>query len=381
MTKTNPPKDSIEFIEKLKRQWMATVDAIVDPLMIVDRDYTIVKANRATALHAELPITSVVGAKCYKIFAGRESPCPGCQMTKAIEINQPHTYELSRVVGQKVHEVISQPIYDSEDEITGVVQIYRDRTEAKMLWERLLQSEKLASIGLLAGGIAHEINNPLGGILIFAQMLLREMNKETSHYQDVIEIEAAAQRCKLIVENLLQFARKPTVSNGATKEVFDIKAALDDALKFALVGGRQKRYQIVKNYPTSMIQVSASRNKMTQVFLNLLQNAMQAMPRSGKLHLKIKTVRQEGKKHLSIEITDSGGGIPAELVGKIFDPFFTTKEPSEGTGLGLSICHGIIKDMGGRIEVSSVTGKGSSFTIFLPEFSVIRTKKEVRKVG
>ena len=381
MVNASLPKNSIEFIEKLKRQWMATVDAIVDPLMIVGRDYRIIKANRAAAEHAGLPITSVVGAKCHQIFAKRESPCPGCQMSKALETNKPHTYELSHVVGQKVHEVISQPIYDSEDQVSGVLQIYRDRTEAKMLWEQLLQSEKLASIGLLAGGVAHEINNPLGGILIFAQMVLREMAKESPHYQDIVEIEAAAQRCKFIVENLLQFARKPGTGGKQAIEEFDIKAALDDALNFAMVGQRQKRITILKNYPSSAIHVKACRNKLTQVFLNLVHNAVQAMPAGGKLRVKIRPLSAEGKKVLSIEIIDNGAGIPQEIIGKIFDPFFTTKDPTEGTGLGLSICHGIIKEMGGNITVASVHGKGSVFSVILPDFVIKKAVKEVKKVG
>src|SRR5690606_36506661 len=150
-------------------------------------------------------VKEIVGRRCYQVFAGRTSPCPGCRMKDAARATSGETFELEGIRGDRFYEATSQPLLDSDGETDGIVQIYRDRTEAKKLQEQLAQQDKLASIGLLAGGVAHEINNPLGGILIFSQMLLRELPKDSPHYADVVEIEAATQRCKAIVESLLDF--------------------------------------------------------------------------------------------------------------------------------------------------------------------------------
>src|SRR5690606_17815120 len=130
------------------------------------------KANKALARMADMGVKDLIGKKCHKIFAGRNTPCPGCQMLTYVENDTNGAYELNGVRDDKFYEVASQPLWDSEGTFIGAVQVYRDRTHAKRLQEQLMQQEKLASIGLLAGGVAHEINNPLGGILIFSQMLL-----------------------------------------------------------------------------------------------------------------------------------------------------------------------------------------------------------------
>jgi signal transduction histidine kinase len=366
MQKGTSSKQTIAFVEKLKRQWMATVDAIVDPLMMIDRNYNIIKANRALEYQSNLPIKKIIGQKCYKIFAGRETPCPGCEMLNTLDQKKPHSFELKHVIGKKYHEVISQPAYDQDDNIEGVIQIYRDRTQEKTLWLQLLQSEKMASIGLLAGGIAHEINNPLGGILIFSQMVLKEMDKDSSHYQDIVEIEAAAQRCKLIVENLLQFARKPGSHLDEKLENVAIAEVIDSALRFGLVGQKHKNYQVVKRIPTRPLYFWGNKNKSTQLFLNLIQNALHAMRKGGTLTVKVTERKGEPQPTLEVQVEDTGAGISKEHLKKIFDPFFTTKDSSEGTGLGLSICHGIVKELKGTIKVKSTEGKGSCFTVSIP---------------
>jgi two-component system NtrC family sensor kinase len=233
----------------------------------------------------------------------------------------------------------------------GVVQIYRDRTEAKKLQNQLAQNEKLASIGQLAGGFAHEINNPLGGILVFSQMLLREIDKSSPHYQDILEIEGAAKRCKTIVENLLDFARqrplKPKISEC------DVHLIVTNAAKFASLGFNQKKKcQINLELSAKKFIFQSDSNRLTQVFLNLCTNAFQSMPNGGSITIRSSNEIIQKKNHLSISISDTGSGIPKDHLRKIFEPFFTTKEPGKGTGLGLSIVHGILQDIGGSIEVT-----------------------------
>ncbi|MEZ4742078.1 MAG: PAS domain-containing protein [Bdellovibrionota bacterium] len=205
-TKSNI-QDTVSFVENLKKQWMATIDAMVDPLMIIGTDYTIKKCNKAAADVAQMNVKQLINKKCHEIFANQTKPCKGCLLEQTASENKHHTFELKNVKNESYYEVSSKPFYDPNGKVDGIIHVYRDRTVAKNLENQLLQSEKLASIGLLAGGVAHEINNPLGGILIFSQMLLKEMSKDSPHYADVVEIEAATQRCKVIVERLLDFAR------------------------------------------------------------------------------------------------------------------------------------------------------------------------------
>ncbi|MBC7660881.1 MAG: PAS domain-containing protein [Chitinophagaceae bacterium] len=358
-------EQSLEFIEGIKRRWMATVDAIVDPLMLVEKDHRVIQANRALATISTKDIKKVVGSKCHKMFAGRDTPCPGCKLGESIMTESTQTFELNDING-RYYEVTAQPIFDGNGDVEGSLHIYRDRTLAKQLQNQLIQTEKLASIGLLAGGIAHELNNPLAGILLFSQMLLRTVKKESEYYQDVEEIENAAKRCKAIVDSLLDFARQqPAAQLLENKEVVNILDALSAALRFSTVGGKRNKHEIVEKYDTSLdIKALGNKNKIVQVFLNLIQNSLQAMPKAGKLTLR--SFLSDDKLWNVIEIEDSGVGIPAAHLKKIFDPFFTSKAEGEGTGLGLSICHGIIEELGGRIEVRSKVRKGTCFSIFFP---------------
>jgi len=356
------------FVENIKRQWMATIDAMIDPLMIVKADYTVAKANKAMATIAEKSIRDVVGRKCYEVFAKSKKPCPGCKMKTAASCSRNETFDLEQIRGDRFYEVTSQPIINPDGKFEGVVQVYRDRTEAKHLQEQLLQNEKLASIGLLAGGIAHEINNPLGGILIFSQMLLREIPKESPHYEDVVEIEAATQRCKAIVESLLDFARQrsPLKKRGASNET-DLIETAKTALRFAKVGMKSAhQIEILEDWQAEDTVIDADRNRLIQLFLNLIQNASHAMPDGGTLTLRSGNSGPADRREIWIDVEDTGVGIPSAHLKKIFDPFFTTKDPGEGTGLGLAICYGIVQDMGGNLTVESRINVGTRFRITLP---------------
>lgn len=389
-SKSDVPQGALEFVENLKRQWMSTVDALIDPLMIVDRRYNIQKANLSLAQNSTgksgsartKSVKSIIGKKCYQVFAGRSKPCVDCKMKEVAADGKARRFELEQVNGHNYYEVASQPMFDLNKNVEGVVLIYHDRTEAKTLQNQLVQNEKLASIGLLAGGVAHEINNPLGGILIFSQMLLRELPKDGQPYNDAKEIEIAALRCKDIVENLLAFARAQppaAVSSGKVKnskisekhhraqgiERTDVIAAVRQALHFVQIGNRQHQVEFIDKLGNRAIEVFANRNKLIQVFLNLLQNALQAMPKGGEI--KMRALMTKSSNHsVQIEIEDSGSGIKKEHLKNVFDPFFTTKETGKGTGLGLAICYGIIKDMDGDIQISSKYRQGTKVHVILP---------------
>jgi two-component system NtrC family sensor kinase len=358
---------ALEFVEGLKRQWMAMIDALVDPLMIVREDYTILKANRALAqMYGKQSVKEVLGLKCYTVFAARTSPCPGCQLKIAAKTQVATHGTLDEIREGRYFETVSQPVFDSEGSLEGVVQLYRDRTDARRMQNQLLQSEKLASIGLLAGGVAHEINNPLGGILIFSQMILREMDKSSPHYSDVVEIENATQRCKEIVERLLDFARQRPEKPGALKDV-SLVEVVDRALKFASVGPNANKADVKQNWKNPEAIVKADSNKLIQVFLNLLQNAIHAIKKGGKIIIRDREVTEDKIDYIVVDIEDSGSGMAPHTLKRIFDPFFTTKEPGEGTGLGLAICYSIMTEFKGKLTVKSELGVGTIFSVWFPK--------------
>ncbi len=363
---------TLKFVEELKHQWMMTVDSLIDPLMIVGVDYKIKKANKAL-LKLAAPsedFNNIIGRICYETFAKSSSPCPGCPLKEAVSSKQHQERILHQVNEGRTYEVHSQPILDSSGQLQGVVQTYHDRTEKERMQRQLMQAEKLAGIGLLAGGIAHEINNPLAGILVFAQMLLKDLPKGSQYYDDVKEIELAGKRCKEIIDNLLAFARQgpqessETESTGVINSV-ELLDAVRDALRFAKMGLRNLHsIAIVDEMGSEAHRIRGTRNNVIHIFLNLIQNALQAMADGGSLTLRTQ-VDQENA-WIVVSVIDTGPGIPPKNLEKIFDPFFTTKEPGHGTGLGLAICYGLVRDMRGTIHVASVLGEGTEFSVRLP---------------
>ena len=233
--------------------------------------------------------------------------------------------------------------------------------------EELLNKEKLASMGQLAAGVAHEINNPLGSILLFADTLYREAGEKDRRREDLKMIVQETLRCKKIVSDLLSFARQQDV---LTQEC-DVHDILQQAISSVSHQQGFAQVQVVQNFASDLPHIQADPFQLVQVFVNLLNNSTEAMPQGGTV--TIETRRTDHQQAVEIVVTDTGGGISEENLGKLFNPFFTTKPLGKGTGLGLSIVYGIIKMHRGQITVKSQLGKGTTFTITLP---VISTKQE-----
>ncbi len=230
--------------------------------------------------------------------------------------------------------------------------------ELRAAQEQLLQAEKLAAIGQLAAGVAHEINNPMGVILGFAQGILKTLPPDDPLRKPLMTIEKESLRCKRIVQDLLDFARRSEPAFRLT----NINELIDASCSLVEHQTSFQNVRLVKSYEPALPSIMADPHQLQQVFINVILNAYQAMPHGGTLYI---TTRAEGPELQAI-FTDTGTGIPPENVQHIFDPFFTTKEVGEGTGLGLSVSYGIIKAHGGDIEVESQTGKGTTFVIKLP---------------
>lgn len=237
------------------------------------------------------------------------------------------------------------------------VAVIKDMSKLRELEAQVIQSEKLSALGLLAGGVAHEINNPLVGILNMAQ-ILSKISKDEEQKKIVDVIIDAGNETKNIVENLLSYARQ----NINKDEIFFLKDSIDFAVK--ILGNKIKlgKIRTIENFDSS-IKIQGNKGKVHQVFLNLIGNAVDASFDGGTIH--IKTEKKDGKIYISIK--DNGHGIDEKDIDKIFDPFFTTKPLGKGTGLGLSITHGIIKEHGWDISVKSKLGEGAVFTVVMNE--------------
>lgn len=243
----------------------------------------------------------------------------------------------------------------SEELEQKVVERTKELQEAQ---EQLIQSEKLASIGQLAAGVAHELNNPISVMLGFSQAILRKLPEDDPLRKPLATIEREGLRCKGIIQNLLDFARrsKPSLQPTNVNEVLEAACALIEH-QISL-----DNVVVTKGYDPHLPQVLADANQLQQVFVNIIINARDAMPQGGTLRLITRSLGDE----VHIIFSDTGIGIPPENIKRIFDPFFTTKEVGQGTGLGLSVSYGIVEQHGGTIEVKSEVGVGTTFIVKLP---------------
>ena len=271
--------------------------------------------------------------------------------------------------GEEIPVSISASIVYEGDKELASLGIFTDLREKikmeKKLQEtqmRLLQAEKMASLGSLAAGVAHEINNPLGGILIYASLLMEEFeNEDDPRVQDLKRIVEEGTRCKEIVKSLLEFGRQAE----SKFEPIDINKAINDGLFFLENQALFQNIKITKHLDPALPFIQGDANQIKQVFMNMMVNAAEAMAEEGG-SLTITTGVNPDKSSIYISFKDTGVGIPPEIQSKIFDPFFTTKEVGKGTGLGLSTSYGIIQSHHGNIEVESEVGKGTTFRIILP---------------
>jgi two-component system NtrC family sensor kinase len=260
-------------------------------------------------------------------------------------------------------------IYDGANQEIATAGIFTDlryrlKIERKLQEThlQLVSSEKLASLGKLAAGIAHEINNPLGGILIYSSLMMEDLSETDSKRQDLARIVQEASRCKDIVKSLLEFARQTEPKMEPT----DINRAITDGLFFLENQALFHNIRIVKKLDSFLPFVRGNASQLKQVFMNIIVNAAEAMHGSGTL--TIATYPSPDEKTVSIEFTDTGEGIAEENLTRIFDPFFTTKDVGKGTGLGLSTSYGIVEGHGGKINARSKVGVGTTFTIELPTY-------------
>ena len=251
------------------------------------------------------------------------------------------------------------PIRDDADKVSGVVAVGRDLSERRAFEQHIFQSEKLAALGVMAGGIAHELRNPLSVSFSAAQFLLDSSHDPAFQQECVSKIIDGIQRSSGIIENLLRFARP---APSAQVEAINLVTLVQETVILLAPQAKIQKIKILEDYPDPLVSASGNPSLLLQTIMNLILNAYQAMPAGGQIKI---AVRREAAEAV-VEVGDTGCGISAANLGRVFDPFFTTQPVGKGTGLGLSICHTIVKQHGGLIEVDSLEGQGSTFTVRIP---------------
>jgi PAS domain S-box-containing protein len=384
-------RNSFKEISRSKKEWEETFDRINDPIVVIDSNCNILKANVAfRETFFRLPKWEEIGRKCSELFG--TCLLSDCPHKISIQDKEPVTREIHNQKMGKIFEISVFPYYSPEEVFSGSVAIIKDVTEKKENEMRLVMSERLAALGEMASGIAHEINNPLGTIAACTEALLGRMEKEKigsilfENYLRIIQDEI--NRCKNITNSMLSFVKKR--EDG--KLHVEVNEVVEKTLEMVNFEGRLKDVVVLRNYQEEIPVIHYDEGNLRQAFLSIIANAVDAMEGKGTLTIETgiippiltleKSVQLEteggspdgvgnpapqGKGgFVFVKISDTGPGIPPHLINRIFDPFFTTKSKKGGTGLGLSIADKIIKENNGKIDAISEEGKGTTFTITLP---------------
>jgi two-component system, NtrC family, sensor kinase len=339
------------------KQWENTFNSILDPLFLVSKDYIVLRVNNAVEKILDKTSTELMGQKCYEVFRGSNDVCQECLVKKTKENKSFEYGDVSPCFDMNNISASSYPVFEEDGSINSVIQYNNDKSAEFKLYKQLIQSEKLAALGMLASNIAHEINNPLGGVLAYSQILKKEVPATDQIYSDLDEIEKACLRGKSIISNLLDFSRD---SSNDGKQLVSLDRVVKDTIP--LLNICLKGHKLNVNVEEKDIKVNGNLGELQQVVFNLITNAVHASGDRGEITIKVSS----SDRTCNISVKDNGVGIPQELLSKIFEPFFTTKDKGKGTGLGLFVCNGIIQEHGGRIDVLSKVGEGTEFMIELP---------------
>ena len=346
------------------------LNSFTDFVILVDRDLNIVWSNTITA---DFFGADPLGRKCYDVFHSPNTPCETCQIEKCFQdgFDVEDEIDCTKANGTRMDLWYTAGVAtrSETDEPATVIVVYRDITEKKQMRAEAVRSGQLASIGELAAGVAHEINNPVNGIINCAQMLIdesREDGEQTEIFQRIIK---AGGRIAMIVRNLLSFAR----DTKDKPQRVSVRNLVSDCLDLAEVQIRKDGIDLTVDISDKLPEVRVRSHHMQQVILNIISNARYALNKKVTLALENKTIEIKGElidsnisPYVRLNFFDNGIGIPADILDRICDPFFSSKPPGVGTGLGLSISHSIIKDHGGRLNFDSVEGAYTNVIIDLP---------------
>ncbi|MBP1602266.1 MAG: multi-sensor hybrid histidine kinase, partial [Acidobacteria bacterium] len=352
-----------QVVSRSQKEWETTFDAMQDCVSVHDPSGKVIRANVALARRLKTIPQKVIGKYCSELYCTAGPDGPRCGHIGSLQSEGLIVEEVELPEMGGTFQVSIGPWYDKNNRLVGSIHVAKDISNEKLLQQQLIQSEKLSAIGELISGIAHELNNPLTGVMGYSQLLQMRGDLDDRAKDSLVKINNLATRCQRIVQNLLSFARKQKPERTLTS-VNEILGRTVELRSYEL---QVNNIELVLELDPQLPRTIADAHQLQQVFLNVITNAEQAMLETrGRGRLTIRTRNDIAGGRIVVEVTDDGPGIPEQHLTKIFDPFFTTKEVGKGTGLGLSLAYGIIKEHAGNIYARSRLGEGSTFVIELP---------------
>lgn len=325
-------QSKLEESETLKEQWQATFNAVSDPVALINQKYELVQTNSAFLKKAGLSTDQIMGQKCHQILFQRETPCPNCELGKNFRLD----VAKSKITDKVSYDVYSQPVPVDPLQTTVFVNLYHDVTEQIRMERKILESARLAEIGTIGSSIAHELNNPLGGILSFVQLIKMDLKPSDELYEDISSMEEGVRRCKDIVQNLLGFTRNPVVDDEAD---LDLREVLQRAVKIVELQTKSRGIEVKMNLPAEAALFKGHLNLLSQAVRNLLQASIDALIEKSQTQRGF-----QGLIELRLDVKDS------EYAVSILDNGLGGES---APSLSLSVAGQIIHDYGGHLEISS----------------------------
>ncbi len=362
-----------EEVSREKKEWEKTFDAITDMVWIEDGSQRVIRANQTLLVKTGASSLDIAGVQCRDILEKIGISEAGCLCSDTISQKKPTFRELKGHPAAVFH-FWAYPLIDEEGKIYAIVHYLKDVTGQKRLEQQLIRSDRLASLGTLVAGIAHEINNPLGIIAGYSEALIDRAVDETllanNEFEDFPEylrtIHNEIFRCKDILRSLLDFARP---SCGSFRQI-DINELIKEVILLVNHKAKHLQHRIELRLNRELPKIHADPGSLRQLFMNIIINSIYFTPERGRIIIRSEEDKDRefdtGSDGIKVSVSDTGRGIPRGLINKVFDPFFTTKPVGEGTGLGLAICHKIVEEHGGNIDIESEDGKGTTLIIRLP---------------
>jgi two-component system NtrC family sensor kinase len=365
-----------EEISREKKEWERTFDAITDMVWIEDGRQRVIRANQTLLAKTGFSSVDVAGMQCWDILERIGISTAGCLCSDTMSHKRPSFRELKGQAASIFH-FWAYPLIDEEGSLYAIVHYLKDVTDQKRLEQQLIRSDRLASLGTLVAGIAHEINNPLGIIAGYSEALIDRAgdkglldNKEFEDFPEYLTtIHNEIFRCKNILRSLLDFARP---SCGTFREI-DINELIKEVILLVNHKAKRLEHHIELRLNRELPKIYADPGSLRQLFMNIIINSIYFTPERGTIIIRTGSDGDDGnggpdpgRDRIKVSVSDTGKGISRDLIDKVFDPFFTTKPVGEGTGLGLAICHKIVEEHGGDMDVESEEEKGTTFIIRLP---------------
>lgn len=361
-------KESETKFRRLFQEFNTLLDAMTDELLLVSPDLTILWANKAFAQRVGRDVSSLPGEMCHAVWFDRDTRCEDCGALACFSTGRPQSFP-PVTLNTRIFERRGFPIRDESGVVQSVIVVSSDITEKITLQAEAMRAGHLASLGELSAGIAHEINNPITGIINYAQLLANKNPEESREHDIAKRIVREGERIAGIVRSLLSFARE----RREDKTLVRFEKILQDSITLTEAQIKKDGISLRIDLPQVLPKVLANSQQIQQVILNILSNARYALNQKYPEAHEDKIIEVtggaeeiDGATYLRIRVCDHGGGIPAEIIDRVMNPFFSTKPVGEGTGLGLSISHGIIRDHGGNIRVESREGQYTALIIELP---------------